>query len=505
LTAFLLLAAAIVPAQPKSHFRITAVDEQTGRGVPLVELRTVNGITHVTDSAGVVAFHEPGLMDKDVFFHVSSHGYEFPKDGFGFRGKSLRVTPGGEAKLKIKRINIAERLYRITGAGVYRDSVLLGDKPPIREPLLNGLVFGSDSVLTAVHRGKVHWFWGDTNRPSYPLGNFQVPGATSELPGKGGLDPDVGVNLDYFIDGKGFAKETMRMPGKGPTWMTTLVPVADGKNEERLYASYIKIEPPMKVYARGLAVFDDEKQEFRQLAEVDMKSPVFPDGHAMRHGEHIYFAHPFPVTRVPANAEAFKNIREYESFTCLKEGSKVDDPQFDRDEKGTLRYQWRKNASALTPQQEAKLVAAGKIKAHETRWLLRDALTDKSVTPHAGSVYWNEYRRKFIMIATQHFGTSLLGEVWYAEAEEPTGPWHYAVKVVTHDRYSLYNPKQHPMFDKDKGRFIYFEGTYTHTFSGNPQVTPRYDYNQIMYKLDLDDPRLGSSLDKKLKTKSSPR
>jgi hypothetical protein len=189
----------------------------------------------------------------------------------------------------------------------------------------------------------------------------------------------------------------------------------------------------------------------------------------------------------------------------LKEGSKVDDPQFDRDEKGTLRYQWRKNASALTPQQEAKLVAAGKIKAHETRWLLRDALTDKSVTPHAGSVYWNEYRRKFIMIATQHFGTSLLGEVWYAEAEEPTGPWHYAVKVVTHDRYSLYNPKQHPMFDKDKGRFIYFEGTYTHTFSGNPQVTPRYDYNQIMYKLDLDDPRLGSSLDKKLKTKSSPR
>jgi hypothetical protein len=46
------------------------------------------------------------------------------------------------------------------------------------------------------------------------------------------------------------------------------------------------------------------------------------------------------------------------------------------------------------------------------------------------------------------------------------------------------------MFDKDGGRTIFFEGTYTHTFSGNTDQTPRYDYNQIMYKLSLDDPRV---------------
>jgi hypothetical protein len=66
----------------------------------------------------------------------------------------------------------------------------------------------------------------------------------------------------------------------------------------------------------------------------------------------------------------------------------------------------------------------------------------------------------------------------------------YATKIVTHDRYSFYNPKQDPMFDQVGGRTIYFEGTYTHTFSGNPHKTPRYDYNQIMYRLDLSDPRL---------------
>src|SRR6266446_3985020 len=103
--------------QPVKYFTIIVVDEQTGRGVPLVELETVNHIRHYTDSNGVVAFHEPGLMNQTVFFHVKSHGYEYPKDGFGFRGKTLLVTEGGSARLTIRRLNIAERLYRVTGEG----------------------------------------------------------------------------------------------------------------------------------------------------------------------------------------------------------------------------------------------------------------------------------------------------------------------------------------------------------------------------------------------------
>jgi hypothetical protein len=48
----------------------------------------------------------------------------------------------------------------------------------------------------------------------------------------------------------------------------------------------------------------------------------------------------------------------------------------------------------------------------------------------------------------------------------------------------------HPFFDKDGGRVIYFEGTYTDAFSAAKMKTPLYNYNQIMYKLRLDDPRL---------------
>src|SRR5262249_34812360 len=229
------------------------------------ELRTTNNLRYVTDSNGIVAFHEPGLIDQTVFFHVQSHGYEYPKDGFGFRGKSLKVTEGGSATLKIKRLNVAERLYRVTGAGTYADSVLVGEKPPIHQPVLNAQVTGSDSVVNAVYKGKLHWFWGDTNRPSYPLGNYNVPGATSTLPKDGGLDPENGVNLRYFVDKDGFAKAVASMPGSGPTWIGGATVLRDPKQGERLLACYVKVKPPMEVYERGLVEWDDEKNEFRKI------------------------------------------------------------------------------------------------------------------------------------------------------------------------------------------------------------------------------------------------
>jgi hypothetical protein len=95
------------------------------------------------------------------------------------------------------------------------------------------------------------------------------------------------------------------------------------------------------------------------------------------------------------------------------------------------------------------------------------------------------------MIANEIGGAaSNLGEVWYSDAENPIGPWVGVRKIATHPHYSFYNPLQHPEFDQEGGRIIYFEGTYTNSFSGNPEATPRYDYNQLMYRLDLSDPRL---------------
>ena len=136
----LIAVAAAEPPRADMYFKIAVVDRQTGRGVPLAELRTVHGVRYVTDSNGVIAFFEPGLMGEDVFFFVSSHGYEFPKDGFGIRGKALKALAGGSARLEIDRINIAERLYRITGADIYADSLLVGEPTTKCDQFLEHLI-----------------------------------------------------------------------------------------------------------------------------------------------------------------------------------------------------------------------------------------------------------------------------------------------------------------------------------------------------------------------------
>lgn len=497
----LLFATAHLSAADHPIFKIKVVDAETGRGVPMVELETVNNIKYYTDSNGIAAFDEPGLMGQPVFFYARSHGYEFRKDGFGYAGTRFTVKAGGSAQLKIDRLNLAERLYRITGGGIYRDSLLAGEPIPIREPLLNGQVFGQDSVMVVKYRGKLYWFWGDTNRPKYPLGHFQTSGATSDLPGQGGLDPSAGINLTYFVDKDGFSRAMVPMKAPGVVWIEGLLTVPDPSGRERLVARYTRMKDLGTMLEHGLIVFNDDTEAFEKLVEFDLNDKErCPQGHPIRvkdqGADHFQFPIPYPVLRVKADWSHLTNAASYEAFTCLAPGTRFEKAKsrVERDAKGGVVYGWKTNTSPTGTAEERQLVAAGKLKREEARFQLLDVDTDKPVTMHASSVNWNEFRRKWIMIAVQTGGTSFLGEVWFAEADSPTGPWRWARKIVTHNNYSFYNPDQHAFFDQNGGRLIYFEGTYTHTFSKNKEQTPRYDYNQIMYRLDLASPRLGLPL-----------
>lgn len=481
-------AAGHVPAgesnRADDYFAIQVVDSRTGRGVPLVELRTTNNIRCFTDSNGIVAFLEPGMMDTEVFFFVESHGYEHPKDGFGFRGVRLRTTPGTTAVVQIDRINIAERLYRVTGQGIYRDSVLVGRPIPLKNPAINGLVMGQDSVDTCIYHDRLFWTWGDTGRPSYPLGHFAMAGAVSDLPGKGSLDPAVGVDLDYFVDQDSFSRPVARMKEPGLVWLDGFLVVHDNDGHERMVAKYARLKDLGHVLERGLMVFNDDTGSFEPIVRSDPNLLPYPDfGHAFRveiEGRpYYYFALPFPLTvrmRVEAKWDRVTDPNRYEVFTASQDG----------------RSRWVTfgDIAGTDAVARARVAEALKREKQDVRFL--DVESGKEVTPHGGSVYFNAHRRKWIAIVLQIGGeSSMLGEVWYAEADTPVGPWTYARKVATHNKYSFYNPKQHPYFDQDGGRTIYFEGTYSWTFSGSEErATPRYDYNQIMYRLDLDDPRL---------------
>ena len=261
-----------VRAEPGPYFAIQVVDEATGRGVPMVELQTTSGARCYTDSNGLIAFYEPGLMNKKVWFGVSSHGYEFPPDGLGIRGVTLETKPGGSAQLKIKRLDIAERLYRITGQGIYRDTVLLGRKPPIAEPLLNAEVTGQDGILNAIYRGRLYWFYGDTSKLSYALGNFSMTGATTELPDR--IDPSVGFNLKYFAGKDGFVKPMATMEGEGVVWLFGLVVLPDPSGRERMLAYFQRRRGLGAVLENGFVVYNDETDSATRPAPLPHGLPL---------------------------------------------------------------------------------------------------------------------------------------------------------------------------------------------------------------------------------------
>jgi hypothetical protein len=454
-------------AQGTPPFAIHVVDAATGRGVPMVELEATSHLVWVTDSNGFAAIDEPELEGTSAFFHIRSHGYTFPKDRFGYAGARCLVRRGTTKKVKLGRNNIAERLYRLTGSGIYSDSVKLGRAVPTKNAVRNGGVFGQDSVVNAIYKGKLFWFWGDTNRASYPLGNFAVSGATSLLPKDGGLPPDRGVDLTYFVNKRGFSRPMCKIEGRGPVWIFGLM-VVEHEGKERMLTHFSRMKNLGTRLEHGIVVYDDAQERFVKTKVFPLASNLHPGGNPVRVGEWFYFPNPYPTARVRARYEDILDVDMYEAFG-YHDGA----------------WRWKggtRKRSARRPQKLPKGIQ---------NWMgLRDVETGKAIKGHGGTIHWNAHRKKWVMIALETFGRSMLGEVWFAEADTLMGPWGYARRIVTHKSYSFYNVKQHPYFDEDGGRRIYFEGTYTAMFSGAKTKTPRYDYNQIMYRLDLDDERL---------------
>ncbi|EAQ77725.1 hypothetical protein [Blastopirellula marina] len=472
------------PKVQEPFFGVHVVDPATGAGVPLVELKTNNEVTYWTDSNGWVAFAEPGLMGQEVYFQVASPGYWFKPDGFGFRGVRLHPEAGASATIELPRHNIAQRLCRLTGEGIFRDSGLLGLPLPAGMKNLNAGVTGQDSVQVVPYQGKLFWLWGDTNIASYPLGNFQTTCATSSLPVDGLPSPERGVPFEYFTQENGQLRPMAPLDGPGPVWLFGLFAITKADGNEALYAHFTRHKSLSEVVEHGVMKFDDEAGIFKKVANFDLNELWRgPQGNAFvvedADGvQRVYFAHPLAHTRVAADEKSILDQHAYESLV------------FDA---GEQQYVWRRDVPPTRQKEEQQLQRSGTMPADVARYRLIDVENDQPIVIHGSSIAWNDFRQKWILIGNQagdQDAPSYLGEVWYAEAESPTGPWNSAIKIATHPKYSFYNPRQHPFFSTDGGRVIYFEGTYTAMFSAAKSPTPRYDYNQLLYRLDLSDAKL---------------
>ncbi len=544
LASILACTAAIRGDQPPSGAgsawaEIRIVDATTGRGVPSVELETVNGLRFVSDNLGRVAFLEPGLMDREVYFQIRSHGFLLPADGFGFRGRKIVPRAGSTTTIDLPRINLAERVCRLTGEGRLRDSILLGLVPAAAAPLPGG-VAGQDSVQATVYRGRIHWFWGDTQRMSYPLGLFRTAGATTPLPTPAAIDPAAGIPYDYFLDPPtaaepvGFVRAMMPLPERpdGVIWIDGVCTVADGAGADgdqaqrgdnphrRMVAHYSRRRGLAEQLEQGIAVWDDASATFTVAAQRPLEeSWRLPTTHPIDWQSEgrtwLLFGAPTPNVRVPATFAAVCDPICYESFTCA-DAANPSHPLCDS--QGRPQWRWQRDLPPTGSRDEKRWIDAGLLEARWARFCPARAVADQGpddpdsrrtvppdalpaspspmrdgerhsvgpVTLHSGTVRWNAHRQAWILIAGEVGGRSQLGEVWYAESASPTGPFSVAVRIVTHDRQSFYNVCHHPFFDGDGGQTIHFEGTFTREFSGNPQAVPRADYNQVLYRLDLD-------------------
>jgi len=428
--------------------RIEVVEKGSGWPVPLVELRTTNAVRFVSDNAGVIAFDLPELLGRETWFSVFGHGYEVPADGFGARGVRLTPEPGKTLRVEVERRIIAKRLGRLTGGGLFGESQKTGREPDWRD---QGLL-GCDSVQSAVHRGKLFWAWGDSIVPQYPLGIYDMTAATTATQPLASFAPPLRLRFDYFSEDKGAPRAVAKMPGNGPTWVSACVSLPDRTGAPRLVGTYIKVRNHLEAYESGLCVWNDETGGFEQLRVLWTKSedephqPPAPDGHAVfwKDGagkDWVLFGNPFPTVRCRATFEAWQDAEKWEMFT---------------------------------PQPS-----------------LRAATGGKAVKPHSGSIAWNAWRQRWVTVFVESFGEpSVFGELWYAEADAPVGPWGPAVKILTHDNYTFYNPRLHPELTPADSPILLFEGTYTAEFANRAHPTPRYNYNQMLYRLDLDDAAL---------------
>jgi hypothetical protein len=283
-------------------------------------------------------------------------------------------------------------------------------------------------------------------------------------------------------------------------WMGHLIAVPDAENVERLLATY-SIGRGFDELKVGWAQFDDTLQHFVELTSGGGGTPLglgYPT--KVRHGSTTWaygptFSTAFAITsldppeitvshfdnpvRTLATVAGLTTPSTYQAYTPFAQGS---DTTLDVALDGTLVYSWKTSTVPLRANNPVAdtVPADQKLYGHH-----RDVETGVVPALTGGSVDWNDYRQRFLTLVSG----ILSGEIYYLEADTPMGPWTASRKVVTHanlpTRYTTYGTRRHPFFDKQGGREVFFETTYTAWLS-NSIATPRYDYNQIMHRLDLD-------------------
>lgn len=482
-------------SQNLKPFVLRFIDPQNKRAIPLVELESENGQRWVSDNDGHISIFAPDLNGKNVRLRLRGHGYVTRTvDFWGQQSVNALIQPGEYQEVSLWRTQPARRLYRITGSGRYNHTILAGRSPSFNHNLLPGQVIGQDSLICVPWKGRLWHFYGDT------LGvnsfNFSASCATVPMPDQGGFDPRTGIPLEYLVDENGFAARMIETGKPGFTWIEYVLPVLI-ENREWLLAKYVQHKTLDEVGDAGFALMNEKSGRFKIVKRLPDRTH-----HKCTHPVPVRYKQKknfllFPWELTATDFTAITNSKEHLYFSCLKTAKtiksgkdtiSIDNRTFfvEKDKGGQIIYRWQKNVPPVSTAIQRQLLEKGLLKPNESLFAPIEIESGKRVFSFNGAIAWNSFKNRWIMINQGNRP----GEIIYSEADTPTGPWAFASKVCSFDDYNFYNPLLHPWYDRDGGREIFFEGTFTNYFSPSTSKVPEADYNQVMFNLDLDDSRL---------------
>ena len=477
-----------------NYFAIRVVDAATGRGVPQADLVMTDGTRYTTDSGGTVAFNRAGYLNTADTFVLESYGYALAS---GTRSFTVTPTLGGSTTVPLARTQVAQRMYRESGEDLYKQTVAVGGTSPVTTTnanpnLSNAYVFGQDSGLTAVYKGKLYEFWGDTGVDTNydgqdELGNFRTTGGVMSLPANGGLDPAAGENISYFVDGNSRPKAMFPTASFGLSdklfWASSPIVTHDAGGAERMVIAYAAVDGSGAATDKGFGVWNDSTQQFDKIASFPTTAPVAPGQnatHATFDGlDYWVIPNGNSFIRVRDTYADVTNINSYQVYTPLKPGTTftttnafggntITAANINTDAAtGKVVWTWAANTTPINGVIYADLANRGLVPWAQNPFAFADADSSGHVAFSTSAVSYNDYLKAWTFIGQQSFGSSFIGEVWYATAPTVTGPWALARKVQTdartngvNDPYTFYNLIQHPYYDANSP-YLYYSGTYT--------------------------------------------
>ena len=475
------------------YYAIKVVDGATGRGVPQVDLVMTDGKRYTTDSGGTVAFNRSGSMNTADAFVVETYGYKLAS------GTAVTLTPvlGQSGTVTLARTQSAERAYRETGVNKFAQTVAVGGASPVAYPGTGapGNVFGQDSGLTAVYKGKLYEFWGDTGRDLNNDGKddgayaakYHTTGGIIDLPANGGVDPAQGENINYLLNSDGTLKEMFPTANgfNGPlVWASSPMVTQDANGNEKMVIGFSSINGLGQATQSGFAVWNDTTQQFTVASTYTPNPPVAPGQNAVLTSFNGVSYYVIPngssFLRVKNTYADLTNINGYEVYTPLKAGRVLAKDTFlglthviakadiNYDAGGNVVWSWQPNTTVLNGFDYDNLNTNGYVPTAQNPFkFFKDVDGSGTVSFSSSALAYNDYLKSWTLIGQQTFGTSAFGEIWYASAKSLTGPWTLSRKIQTNsqtngvnDAYTFYNLIQHPEYSRD-GKYLYYEGTNT--------------------------------------------